>query len=205
MITLGGSGAEKSIHLHSKDLQSFQKDCFFLYRENNVLKFRYTSPDNTMKSVYGDTEIIDTMDCLWKLLTRNFAAIACETGKKLILFYEKDGARIIANCSHDLRVKFQGKPFGCDFDELLKEDNRLSQLWRVRTLDGQPTEESFWLKRTELLATFNHCDFWAYQFSSSKTKGIGNSATEVTHEESPISSVSRVGNKGVIPLKPNDD
>lgn len=188
MITLG-SGAEKSIRLYSGDLQSFQKDCFFLYRENNLLKFRYTSPDNAMKSVYGDTEIIDVMDCLWKLLIRNFAAMACETRKKVIFLCEKDGLKTIVNCSHDLRMKFQGKPLGCNYDDLLKKDNRLSHLWWVRTLDGQPTQESFWLKNRELLASFDQYDFWAYQFSKS-VKGVGDSTAQMAHEEPPISSVS---------------
>lgn len=183
MITIG-SGAH-SIQLYSQGLQVFQKDCLLL-EQNGLFKISYVSEDNGIK-VYHDTDnLTEAMELFWQILTRSFAAIAGESGKKIIFLSEEGDFFKIVNCSYDLKIVLGGTPCGYSFNELIREDERSSQLWHVSSLDGRPTQEKLWLKKKELLARFCNRNFWAYKFSRSKRV---NSSAKMTQHQPPISSI----------------
>lgn len=195
------SGAH-SIHLYSSDLHRFKQECFLFFQEEGHNKVMYTSPDRGVKIVFNDTDSLNTTEWFWQVLLKNFAAFNSEAGKRLI-FVEEDDSRIVVNCSDDFKAKFRGKPCGCAFDELLHLDKKINQLWWVNTLDGEPTHENFWLKRKELLASFNNRNFWLYKFSKSQRVN-GLSVTDMPKQKPPISSIGWLLYDGVIPLKSLD-
>lgn len=178
-----------SVHLHSSDLHLFKQKCFLFFQEGDLHKVLYTSPDRGIKTVSKDTDtILETLEWFWQVLTQNFAATTSETGKKLIFLTEQNDKKVIINCTQDFKVQFQGKPCGCNFDELLFQDQKIDRLWWVHTLDGDPTNEKLWLKRKELLASFGDRKFWLYQFSKSQ-RVTGVTVADMAHHESPISSI----------------
>jgi hypothetical protein len=162
MITLGSG--QNSVQLYSKELQSFQRDC--LYLEQDKFKVSYVTPNNEAKLYYEKKNIAETLDLFWKILTKFFAAYACEE-KRMTIFLTEDChslKKIVVNCSCDLKNVFGGHPSDYNFEDLARCDNKTGDIWYFCSLDGKSTQENFRLKEKELLAKFNNYNFWSYQF-----------------------------------------